>query len=104
MQGLERAEGAEESQDHKALGIHRPCLRPVCAQRGEFLSFTVGQQCFEIQPRAARENSSEYVGSGLGSGKARVRVKSFGPARPSDPTITCDLVERERNNVFCFFW
>ena len=27
MRGLERAEGAEESQGPQALGIHRPCLQ-----------------------------------------------------------------------------
>ena len=80
MQGLERAEGAEESQGHKALGIHRPCLGPVRAQRGDFLSFTLGQQGFEIHPRAAREIVFEYLGSGLGSGEARVRVNSQGQA------------------------
>ena len=80
MQGLERADAAEESQGHKALGIHRPCLGPVRAQRRGFLSFTLGQQGFEIHPRAAQEFSVEYVGSGLGSGKARVRVNSQGQA------------------------
>ena len=33
MPGLERAEGAEETPGHKALGTHRPCLGPVRAQR-----------------------------------------------------------------------
>ena len=89
MQGLERGEGAEaeESQGHKALGIQRPCLGPVRAQRGDLLSFTLGQQGCEIQPRAAREIDFEYFGRGLGSGKPRVRVKSVGPARPSDPAM-----------------
>ena len=52
MQGLE---GAEESQGHKVLGIHPPCLGPVRAQRGDLLSFALGQQGFEFT-RAQREN------------------------------------------------
>ena len=44
------------------------------------MSFTVGQQGFEIHPRAARQHFVEYFGSGLGSGKARVRVNSQGQA------------------------
>ena len=56
MQGLERAEGAEESQGHKALGIHRPCLGHVREQRGNLLSVTFGQQGFQIHLRAAREH------------------------------------------------
>ena len=76
MQGLERAEGAEKSQGHKALGIRRPCLCPVRAQRRDLLSFTLGQQGFEIHPRAARVIAFEYFGSGLGSGKAKARVSS----------------------------
>ena len=78
MQGLERAEGAEESQGHKALGIHRPCLGPVRAQRGDFSSFTLGQQGFEIHPRAEREKLFEYFGSGL------VRAKGRGLGRPNN--------------------
>ena len=71
MQGFEGAEGAEESRGHKAFGIHRPCLGPVRAQHGDLLSFTLGQQRFQIHPRAARQNLFEYFGSGLGPGKAR---------------------------------
>ena len=55
QQALFGAEGAEESQGHKALGIHRPCLGPVRAQREDFQSFTLGQQGSEIHSRAARE-------------------------------------------------
>ena len=53
MQGLERLERAEESQGHKALGIHRPCLGPDRAQREDFWSFTLGHQGSEIASRAA---------------------------------------------------
>ena len=66
MQGLQRAEGAEESQGHKVVGIHRPCLGSVCAQRGDCLNFTLGQKGFDIHPRAQRDICFEYAGSGLG--------------------------------------
>ena len=56
IQGLERAEGAKESQGHKDLGIQRPCLGPVRAQGRDLLSFTLGQQGFGINPRAEREH------------------------------------------------
>ena len=72
---LRSRRGAEESQGHKALGIHRPCLGSVRAQRGDLLSVNLGQQDFEIHR----------------------------PCRFAIQAFTCDLVERARQTCFCMF-
>ena len=86
MQGLERAEGAGDSQGHKALGIHRPCLGPVRTQRGEFSSFTLGQQGFEIHPRDGfhknRKSSKTHSFIWMGSYKETSHVY---PGRTGTP-------------------
>ena len=74
MQDLQRAEGAEEGQGHKALGIHRPCLS---ARNRDFSSFTIGQQGFELPPRAPRDSKKEAHNES---------VKSFAEGQVDLPT------------------
>ena len=95
QQGLFGAEGAEESQGHKALGIHRPCLGPVRAQRKDLLRFTLEQQGFEVHARAAREHCVEHFGSGLGSGKALFKP---GPWPWPSPTKRFTWTSRARQS------